>query len=104
MILKKLGNDEDGYLLLESIVTLSIIVTLLLSLYPLIVDWLVLRDTERDRVDQTRILYEESIEWRNIKSSSNYDGYDIQTHPNGLKIKKKTQTIGVEVYEVKFKY
>lgn len=101
-MLKKWISNEEGYLLLESLVTLSMLVAIILGLYPLIIDWLVLRDTERALAEHTRILYEESIKWQSEAVTRNYEGYYIQTSPNSLKITKNNQTIGVDIYEATF--
>lgn len=101
-LIKSKINEEKGYLLLESLVTLSVIVTILLVLYPLIVDWLVLRETEKAEVEHARIFYEASMQWPEELPNSNGKDYSIQMTDSNLTISKNNKKIGVDIYEVEF--
>lgn len=95
-------NDESGYLLMESLVTLSMILAILLIVYPLITDWLLLREAEKEKVEIARIFYEESIQWSKSLTTSEGKNYTVQVTDSNLKISKQNQTIGVDIYEVEF--
>lgn len=95
-------TDEEGYLLLESLVTLSMILGILLILYPLVVDWLVLREVQKDNVEHTRMLYEVSMQWPEKLPSQSNQSYVIQMTDSNLAISKNNKTIGVDIYEVEF--
>ena len=97
---KKLRINDKGYLLLESSIALTIIATILLVLYPLIVDWLILRDHVKENVEDTRVLYEHSMQWPQIQKTDN--NYLVKTNDTSLTVIKNNQSIGVEIYEVEF--
>lgn len=95
-------SDENGYLLMESLVTLSMILTIILIIYPLITDWLLLREAEKEKVEYARILYEESMQWPETLITSEGKNYTVQVTDSNLKIFKQNQTIGVDIYEIEF--
>ncbi len=98
--LQKLRINERGYLLLESLVTLAMIASILLLLYPLIVDWLVLREHEKEHVEDMRGLYEHSMQWPQFKDTE--APYLVETTDTSLTIFKNKQAMGVEIYEVEW--
>lgn len=98
----KFRTNEKGYLLLESLVTLSIIVTILLLLYPLIVDWLLLREQEKEKVEHTRLLYETSMQWPETHSKNEGQIYSVHATATNLTITKNNREFGVKIYEVEF--
>jgi len=100
---KKLQTNEEGYLLLESLVTLSVILAILLILYPLLVDWLVLRDNEKQVVEQTRVLYESSMTWSQASDEENIENYRVTSTPTSLKVSHNNRNYEVEIYEVNFR-
>lgn len=102
MELRRIKANEEGFLLFESLVTLSIIVTILIVLYPLLVDWLVLRETEIKTVEQARTLYELSMEWPEYNQEYISKSYKIQSTTNSLMVTGNNQKIGVNIYEVHF--
>lgn len=101
-LIKSQITDEKGYLLLESIVTLSLIVTLLLILYPLIVDWLVLREAEKEKVEHTRVLYEASMQWPENLPKIQEQEYSVRMTDSSLEILNNNKKYGVDIYEVEF--
>lgn len=102
MGLRRIKTSEEGFLLLENLVTLSIIVTILIVLYPLLVDWLVLRENEIEKVEQARTLYETSMNWPEMKQEHLNKSYNIQSTSNSLTITGNKQKMGVSIYEVHF--
>jgi len=100
---KKLQTNEKGYLLLESLITLSVILAILLLLYPLLVDWLVLRDNEKQIVEQTRVLYESSMTWSQAPYEENIENYSVTKTPTALTVSHNNRNFEVEIYEVNFK-
>jgi len=100
---KKFQTNEKGYLLLESLVTLSVILALLLIIYPLLVDWLVLRDNEKQTVEQTRVLYETSMTWSQAPYTENIENYRVTGTPTSLTVSHNNRNFEVEIYEVNFK-
>ncbi len=99
MILKKLSN-EKGYLLTESLVALSILALLILILYPIVVDWLVLVETEKQQVELTRALYETSFAW---PESSKTSRYEVGETKRLLRLSDEKNTVDVHIYEIEFK-
>lgn len=98
--LKRLRN-EKGYLLLENVVTLTIITVLLLVIYPLIAEWFVVRENSKEEVELSRVLYEASYEWPNYKLENS--NVKVKSSSASLFVESQNQNIGVEVYEKKFK-
>lgn len=76
------------------------IASILLLLYPLIVDWLVLRAHEKEHVEDMRMLYEHSMQWPRVQNTE--APYSIETTDTSLTIVKNKQTMGVEIYEVEW--
>lgn len=100
MKLKKSPADEGGYLLIENLLTLSIITILLVTVYPLIADWFVLRNTARNQVEQARILYEVSMDWQegNISTSD----YHVSISKNHIQLYSDEIKMEVKIYEYQF--
>lgn len=97
-------NKESGYLLLESLITLLLVVILIFTLYPLLADWLALRQNEKDRVEQNRILYEYSYIWegRNEGDSTREGTYEVYFDDSTLKVTGEKEEVGVTFYEAEF--
>lgn len=57
---KKLGPNEEGYLLLESLLTLVILMAVVTILCPLAVNWLSKHQAAKSFVEENRKLYESS--------------------------------------------
>lgn len=100
MKLKKSPADEGGYLLIENLLALSIITILLVTVYPLIADWFVLRNNARNQVEQARILYEVSMDWPegNISTSD----YHVSISSNHIQLYLDETKMEVEIYEYQF--
>lgn len=73
LILKKNRTNDSGYLLLESLVALSVLSLLILVLYPIVADWLMLVEAEKAQVELYRALYETAQEWPNPTIDSGYE-------------------------------
>lgn len=100
MIYKKpLANDE-GYLLLESFVTLSIATVLLIILYPLLVDWYIARESAKSEVEHARVLYEVSMDSEMMTGL--YPNYEIEMNSNTIRVNHQGRRMDVEIYDFQF--
>lgn len=98
--LQGLRRNEDGYLLLENLVTLMVILTILVITYPLIVDWLIIREQAQQDVELSRVLYESSVNWP--ATGKDERGYKIGTSNNLLVVEHNHRSMEVEIHAVKF--
>lgn len=95
--LKYEKETEQGFLLLESLVTLGMIASISLMLYPMIARWMILRQEAKDEVELNRVFYETSIDWKSTQSMERkHKGYTIKSKENKLSVEKGNQKI--EVY------
>lgn len=94
-------KKEEGYLLLESIVTLTIITTILIVIYPLMIEWLVLEKSRAIEVELARAVYQESFEWPDNKIT-NLNKFNWSIDKNRLSANDNNQQIEVVIYEVYF--
>ena len=100
MKLQGLRRNEDGYLLLENLVTLLVILAILVLTYPLIVDWLIMREDAQQDVELSRVLYESSVNWpAKIKAER---GSKIRTSSNLLVVEHNHRNMEVEIHGIKF--
>ncbi|HIZ70878.1 MAG TPA: type II secretion system GspH family protein [Candidatus Atopostipes pullistercoris] len=96
-------KSEQGFLLLESLVTLGMIASISLLIYPMIARWMLIRKEAKDEIELNRIFYEASMEWNTTQSlDENYKGYVIQSNKNKLSIKKENQKVEVYLYDYEF--
>ncbi len=103
MIYGKSKTNEEGFLLLDSLATLSIIMIIILFLNPLITDWLSQRQKAKDLVEETRLIYEESMEINNRQIDDfNYRRDDFQLENYEQRANKTG--LGVRIYDGKFEY
>ncbi len=93
-------QDEKGYLLIENLVTLSVILTILVILYPLIVQWLVIREEAKQSVENSRVLYESSVLWP--AELQEREGYTIESTDHSIFVKYDDVRVGVDIYAVHF--
>lgn len=93
-------QDEKGYLLIENLVTLSVILTILVILYPLIVQWLVIREEAKQSVENSRVLYESSVLWP--AELQEREGYTIESTDHSIFVKYDDVRVGVDIYAVQF--
>lgn len=98
--LKKEIRAEEGYLLLENLVTLTVLMAILIMLYPLIVDWLVARDEAKSEVELSRVLYETTTNWPDYLET----GYPfkIKSSEDSVSIQSPQKVIEVKIIEAKF--
>ncbi len=99
----KLDNklkQEEGYLLLESIVTLTILATILMFIYPLITDWFILQERKSTEVELARAVYEKSYEWPEYIEGDKY--YYWTVDESKIFASDQDQQIGIEIYEINF--
>ena len=97
-------NSEDGYLLLETLTTLGVITSIIFIIFPIVVNWMMIRNDSKNEVEMHRVFYEESIEW-NEKTPQNrkYNNtYQIESDVNTLRVSTDNQAIEVKVYEYEF--
>lgn len=97
MISEKNNSREEGYLLLESLLTLTILMTIILMMCPLVVDWITNQQEAKKLVEESRIQYESSITLKN--SQSNQLEYSIK---NKKQIEIKEAGTEVSIYEIIF--
>lgn len=103
VVLKYEKKSEQGFLLLESLVTLGMIASISLLIYPMIARWMIIRKEAKDEIELNRIFYEASMEWNTTQSlDENYKGYVIQSNKNKLSIKKENQKVEVYLYDYEF--
>jgi len=103
VVLKYEKKSEQGFLLLESLVTLGMIASISLLIYPMIARWMLIRKEAKDEIELNRIFYEASMEWNTTQSlDENYKGYVIQSNKNKLSIKKENQKVEVYLYDYEF--
>lgn len=93
-------QDEKGYLLIENLVTLSVILTILVILYPLIVQWLIIREEAKQSVENSRVLYESSVLWP--AELQEREGYTIESTDHSIFVKYDDVRVGVDIYAVQF--
>lgn len=88
MKFEKNKTNQKGYLLLESLLTLFVLLGAILLLNPLLRTWFVQKNYEQHRVEENKILYEESFNWQPHKN-------------NSLKTKGFGRYEHIEIYEIK---
>lgn len=96
LIYEKYRENEAGFLLLDSLATLIIIMVVILLMNPLMTHWLADYSKAKELVEQNRILYENTMEQNN--QQLNEKGIE----ESGRSTKKKGA--GISVYEVHFEY
>lgn len=87
MIYVKDKLNDEGYLLLDSLLTLVILMGIVLFMFPLIVDWLAIHREASSLVEESRQVYEESMQ-------------EKSRQPN--KIKSQSKEVEVIIYESTF--
>lgn len=103
MIYEKYNSSEDGFLLIESLATLTIVMTVILMLNPLVIDWLSSRHRAKELVEENRLVYESSMEInKNKLEKLSNENFSIIIDENKIKL-KETGT-GVFIYESHFEY
>lgn len=98
---RNLVKEEEGYLLLESLLTLTILMVVLVFMSPLTVNWLSKHREAKCLVEESRELYEHSIILNNHRPKrQESEKYTVEMDKNRLRIKET----GVEVviYESTF--
>lgn len=103
MVVLKLHHqlfNEKGYLLLESLVALMVISTILITIYPLAVKWIVLHESRSEKVEISRVLYEQSIDWPTQSLAES--NFEVKKTKNKLSVISPKQDIGIEIYEANF--
>ena len=94
--LRKLSDSENGYLLLENLITLIVIMTLLVILYPLITNWIIIRKEAKHELEMSRVLYEISTNWP-IYLETDYP-FTIKNSDSAISIHYLDLKVGVEIY------
>lgn len=89
---------EEGYLLAESLLTLTVLMTIILMIFPLVVDWIGNHREAKNAVEESRVIYEDSMTLKN--NQSNHLNYSIEKDKNYIRIKQAETE--VEIYEVIF--
>lgn len=102
---EKDNNNEDGYLLLESLTTLGVIVAVILVILPIILNWMVLRNDAKNEVEISRVFYEYSFDWdtKDSKNESYNNQFQIQSDDETLRVSTKEEVIEVKIHGYEFK-
>lgn len=101
--LKYAKESEQGFLLLESLVTLGMITSISLIIYPMIVRWMIIRQEAKEEVELNRVFYEASFDWNTTQTlEKKYKTFTIQSKKNKLSVKNKNQKIEVYLYGYEF--
>ena len=101
--LKYAKESEQGFLLLESLVTLGMIASISLIIYPMIVRWMIIRQEAKEEVELNRVFYEASFDWNTTQTlEKKYKTFTIQSKKNKLSVKNKNQKIEVYLYGYEF--
>lgn len=89
----KLGkaNKESGFVLMESLVSLGILVLLTAGTLPFFIDLFLLRQEEKTNTEQARLLYETALFWERetelVQILSSGDTWNIESGPFSIKVK-----------------
>ena len=101
--MKYAKESEQGFLLLESLVTLGMIASISLIIYPMIVRWMIIRQEAKEEVELNRVFYEASFDWNTTQTlEKKYKTFTIQSKKNKLSVKNKNQKIEVYLYGYEF--
>lgn len=101
MIFEKYRKNEAGFLLLDSLVTLTIIMVVILLLNPLMTDWLVDYSEAKELVEQNRRLYENTMEQNNqLFTEQLLEQSVVPAMKQPLKTKE--EGVGITIYEIQF--
>lgn len=99
---KNLIRKEDGYLLLDSLLTLTILMAVITLLSPLTVDWLARHREAKGLVEVSRQLYEGSIMLNSHQpKQQGAEEYTVEIDRNCIRIKETG--IEVIIYDSVFK-
>lgn len=100
MKLRELQHNEEGYLLIENLVTLLVILSVLVITYPLVVDWLVFRENRKHDVEVSRVLYESSINWPHSEETDR--NYRISSTNQSIIVEQNIQSMEVKIHAFQF--
>lgn len=97
-------NSEDGYLLLETLTTLGVITSIIFIIFPIVVNWMMIRNDSKNEVELHRVFYEQSFEWdaKTPKNEIYNNAFQIQSDRNTLRVSTNNQAIEVKIYEYEF--
>jgi len=103
--LKYVKDNDKGFLLLESLMVLGMIASILLFIYPPLVQWMTLRHETKQEVEMARVFYESSIDWDDATTMTeqSQDSYQIMKNEHLLKVWNKEQSIEVKINDYEFK-
>ncbi len=103
MIFKQRINNEEGFLLLENLITLGVISSVLLIIFPLIVEWVILKEEAKKVIEGHRIFYEYTFEGHDEPSTILLEsGIVVSRSENVLSVMSKDFKVEVEIYESMF--
>ncbi len=103
MIYERFKKREEGFLLVDSLLTLSIIMVIILFLTPLLTNWLEQRQQAKQLVEESRLIYEESMEIINKQRDSLDFSRDYFINDEYQK-RLNGQGTGVVIHEKRFEY
>lgn len=97
---EKFKLKEEGFFLLESLVTLSILMFLILSISPLMLDWLTLHQEAKESLEANRLIYEKSMEIKNSARTSLIPEEKMLISNHRIEIREKERSVWI--YEIRF--
>lgn len=96
----KSKSGDAGFFLLESLLTLSILMLIILSVSPLIMDWLSLHQDAKESLEDSRLIYEKSMELKNSTRTSLNQSDQIMISNHVIEIRGKERRVSID--EIKF--
>lgn len=90
MIYVKNKKQEDGYLLLDSLLTLGILMVIILLMYPLLINWLVAHREAGNLVEESRQMYEDSMQIKEKSFDRMESGEQFRLEETGVIIYEYT--------------
>lgn len=104
----KYRTNEEGFVLLESLISLVILVMVLIVTLPFIVDLLSFRNKQKENVELARVVYEVSFLWReNVEEQQWQSGentYTVYVDSSSIQVKEGNRNESqLDVLHVEFK-
>lgn len=85
-------TDEQGFVLLESLISLTILVGILMVTLPFVVDLLEFRYREKEKLELSRVAYDYSFIWDGDTSEQTWRSgektYSIAFNPMSIQVKE----------------
>lgn len=97
------GNykKDDGFLLIDNLASLTILLVIIAILIPLMIDWLGFYTEAKEKVEENRQLYEQSMEIKNNHYHSAMGNEEIKLL-NNKKRTSEMKVLAIEITEISF--